>query len=158
MKHVPALAALLVAVWFLWSGHFDSLLVSLGLASCALVVALVVRMGTVDEESVPLSGTPRLLLYLPWLAWETAKANLDVARRVLSPAMPIAPRVIEVPASQRSEAGQVLYANSITLTPGTVSMRVHEGRIEVHALTAEAAEALATGEMDRRVGRVAGDD
>lgn len=156
MKHAPVLAVFLVAVWFLWSGHTDTLLVSLGLCSCALVVALVMRMGTVDDEGVPFASLPRLLIYLPWLGWQIVGSNLHVARRVLSPGMPIAPRMIRVRSGQQSEAGQVLLANSITLTPGTVSVRLHPGEIEVHALTAEAAAELADGEMDRRVTRVAG--
>jgi multicomponent Na+:H+ antiporter subunit E len=78
-------------------------------------------------------------------------ANLDVARRILTPALPIAPTVIKVKASQKSELGQVIYANSITLTPGTVSLMVEEDGIIVHALSLEAAAELAAGDMDRRV-------
>ena len=70
--------------------------------------------------------------------------------------MPIAPRVIKVRASQRTAVGRVLYANSITLTPGTVSINVQGDEITVHALTQKAAGDLQTGEMDRRAKRAEG--
>ena len=93
----------------------------------------------------------RGLLYLPYLALEIVKANLDVARRILDPKLPIDPVLVRVKTSQASELGQVLYANSITLTPGTVSMQVDGGGILVHAIAREMAEDLEGGEMDRRV-------
>ena len=95
-------------------------------------------------------------LYAPWLAWAIVKANMDVTRRILSPSMPISPTLVEVPATQHNQLGQVIFANSITLTPGTVSVDVEDGIITVHALTREAADELATGEMDRRVTRLEG--
>jgi multicomponent Na+:H+ antiporter subunit E len=114
------------------------------------------RMRVVDREGAPIEPSLRALVYLPWLLWQIAKANLDVARRILDPRLPIDPRVIRVRASQRRDLARVIYANSITLTPGTVSIDVAGDRITVHALTREAAEGLATGEMDRRVSRVEG--
>jgi multicomponent Na+:H+ antiporter subunit E len=98
----------------------------------------------------------RALLYIPWLILEVVKSNIDVARRILDPRLPISPRVIEVQASQRRDIGRVIYANSITLTPGTVSIDTDGDRITVHALTEEAAAGLLTGEMDRRVTRFEG--
>ena len=158
MKRSLSLLAVLFLVWLLWSGHFTSLLlISLGVASCLLAVLVAARMGLIDEEGAPLQLTTwRTALYVPWLALEIVKANLDVARRILTPSLPIAPRIIRVPASQRSEIGRVVYANSITLTPGTVSMHVEEGSITVHALTAEAAAGVEAGEMDRRVRQLEG--
>jgi multicomponent Na+:H+ antiporter subunit E len=88
---------------------------------------------------------------LPWLLWEIAKANVDVARRVLSRRPAIAPSLLRVRAGQRGDLGRAIYANSITLTPGTVSIEVAGDEITVHALTAEAADGLRTGEMDRKV-------
>jgi multicomponent Na+:H+ antiporter subunit E len=95
-------------------------------------------------------------VYWPWLLWEIVKANLEVARLILAPRMAISPTVIKVKASQPDELGQVIYANSITLTPGTVSIDVRDATIEVHAITREMAEGLQTGEMDRRVTQMEG--
>ncbi len=90
-------------------------------------------------------------MYWRWLAREVVKANLDVARRILSPSLPISPTVFTLKASQRTNLGRVTFANSITLTPGTVSIDLQGDTIEIHALTQEAAKTLQTGEMDRRV-------
>ncbi len=84
------------------------------------------------------------------------RANIDVMRRVLSPELPIDPVVKWLPASQTTDLGRVIYANSITLTPGTVSTNVEDGRIEVHALSREGMTALEEGDMDARVQGVEG--
>ena len=147
---------MLAAVWLLWSGHYDTLLLSLGGLSILLVLVIAMRMRVVDEEGIPISPSLRALTYLPWLLWEIVKANVDVARRILDPRLPIEPHVIHVRASQRGDLARVIYANSITLTPGTVSIDLSADRITVHALTDEAARGLATGEMDRRVSRLEG--
>ena len=92
-----------------------------------------------------------LSLYWLWLLKAIVLANIDVCRRILTRDMPISPRVIKVRCTQKRDLGRVIYANSITLTPGTVSINVDRDIIEVHALTAQSAAALETGEMDRRV-------
>lgn len=155
MKFVGALFLILIGIWLLWSGHYTPLLISLGVFSVLVTIAMARRMRIVDGESVPLGLHPlRTPRYLLWLVIEIAKCNLDVARRILDPKLPISPRLIEVQAGQKDELGRVLYANSITLTPGTVSVETRGKTITVHALTAEAAEGLLTGDMDRRATRV----
>ncbi len=95
--------------------------------------------------------TMRAFLYWPWLIVEIIKANIDVARVILRRKMPINPSLIEVKSTQETELGQVVYANSITLTPGTVTVAIDKDIMTVHALTGGAAEGLQRGEMDRRV-------
>jgi len=158
VKHAIALTLVLLAVWLLNSGHYTVLMISFGVASCLFVVWLSVRMGIVDDEGVPIHLLPRLPMYLPWIAKEVVKANLDVARRILSPGPPdVSPRLFDAPTTQHSDLGRVLYANSITLTPGTVSIRVHGTKITVHAIADEVADDLLAGEMDRRVTRLEGE-
>ena len=156
MRYGIGLAAVLYGVWLLWSGHYTPLLMGLGVVSSLLVVWIAHRMDILDQESVPLDIFPRILIYLPWLFWQIFKANLDVARRIINPRLPVSPRVIKVPASQKRDLGRVIYANSITLTPGTLTIDTTGDTITVHALTPEAAEGLQTGEMDRRVARLEG--
>ncbi len=156
MKSALALFVLLLGIWLLASGHYTPMLVTLGVLSCLLVVWLGVRMGIVDAESMPVHLTLRGLAYVPWLVVEVAKANVDVARRVLAPELPLSPELFEVEASQKTDLGQVFYANSITLTPGTVSIIVGDGKITVHAIAHEVADGLREGRMDRRVARVEG--
>ena len=156
MKYLISLGLVLFGVWLLWSGHYDPLPVVLGLISCAVVVLIVRRMNVVDHEGAPLELSLRPLRYLPWLLWEIVKANVDVARRILHPRLPIHPMLITVKAGQQRDLGRVIYANSITLTPGTVSVDLVGDEITVHALSREAAAGVQSGEMDRRVTKLEG--
>lgn len=151
-----ALFCILMAVWLLDSGHYTPLLIGFGVLSSAAVVVLSYRMGIIDSEGVPIHMLGRALRYFPWLVRAVFKANVDVARRILRRQPDISPRIIETPTSQKTDLGRVLYANSITLTPGTVSIRVHSDRITVHAIADEVAEELLEGEMDRQVTRMEG--
>jgi len=153
---IIALFVLLLGLWLLSSGHYTPMIIGFGVASSAFVVVLAWKMGLVDREGVPVHLLGRALRYIPWIAWEVLKANVDVARRILSPRLPISPKLIEVGTSQRTDLGRVLYANSITLTPGTVSVWVHGHKILVHAIAEEVAESLSEGEMDRQVTRLEG--
>ncbi len=164
MRHIITLYLLLLGAWTLWSGlswpwgdHFKPLLAIMGMISSGLVIYIAWRMEIIDSEGAPLQLTTfRTLAYIPWLAWEIVKANIDVARRILGPRMLIGPNMIVVAASQSSEIGRVVYANSITLTPGTVSVTVDETTITVHALTQQAGEGVESGEMDGRVTHLEG--
>jgi len=138
-------------LWLALSGHFDPLLLSLGLLSAATVSFVSRRMGIIDAEGQPLELMPGLLRYAPWLAKEIVRACIDVAWRIVQPSLPIQPTIIRVPANQRTVTGRVSFANSITLTPGTISLDVLEKQIEVHALTEESAADLESGEMGKRV-------
>lgn len=151
MKRALSLFLLLFAFWLLLSGHYDLWFMGLGFISSASAVFLARRMGIVDAEGLPLDLVPGLLRYAPWLFGTVIQANFDVARRILHPRLPITPRLIHVPAEQRTAPGQASYANSITLTPGTISLEVSDDEIEVHALSVDAAEDLQSGEMGRRV-------
>ena len=155
-KYSIGLAVVLSAVWLLWSGHTSPLLLTFGAVSCAAVLLIALRMKIVDREGAPVELPLRVLRYLPWLIWQIIKANLDVAGRILRPGLPISPRMIKVQTSQKRDIGRVIYANSITLTPGTVSVDTLGKEITVHALSGEAAEEVLTGEMDRRVTRLEG--
>ncbi|MEC7842185.1 MAG: Na+/H+ antiporter subunit E [Candidatus Latescibacterota bacterium] len=158
MGRSVSLAVSMMAIWLLWSGHYTSLIITFGALSCLLVVFIARRMHLADPEGHPTHLLPRLLLYIPWLSWAILRANMDVALRILKPGLPISPRMVKVKASQKTHLGMVAYANSITLTPGTVSVDLREdGEITVHALTLEAAEDLQAGVMDRRVVRLEGE-
>lgn len=141
----------LAIVWLLLSGHFEVLLLSFGAVSLLICALIARRMDVIDHEGVPLHLSLWIPRYWLWLAWEIVKANIDVARLVIDPKLPIAPQLFRTKASQRTDLGQVIYANSITLTPGTVSVDLDPGIIEVHAISAESAAGVEAGEMDRRV-------
>jgi multicomponent Na+:H+ antiporter subunit E len=109
-------------------------------------------MDVVDREGHPLHLAPRAMLtYWPWLIKEIVKSAWDVSRIIMHPRLPISPTLLSVKSTQKSDLGRTIFANSITLTPGTISVRVGRGEILVHALTAQTARGLSEGEMDRRV-------
>ena len=158
MRTTAGLFVLLFGTWLLLSGHYTPMLIGFGVFSCALVLGLSHRMGIVDDEGFPLGLTPRILRYLPWLAVEVVKSNLDLARRVLHPRLPISPEIVELTAGQRTDLGRVTYANSITLTPSTVTIEAEsDGSFLVHAVSAESADDLRGGEMDRQIRRMEGE-
>ena len=154
-----ALFVVLMAVWLLNSGHYTPLLIGFGVLSCLFVVYLSWRMGIVDREGLPVHLIPRALIYGPWLFKEIFTANVDVAKRTLTPYEPdISPRLFDTGVTQKSDLGRVIYANSITLTPGTVSIGVRGSYITVHAIAEEVADGLQEGEMDQRVTWLEGKD
>ena len=144
-------AGLLAVVWVAWSWHFDPLIVGCGVASVILTVFLARRLGVMDEETVPFELAARLLLYIPWLVWEVLKANLQTAHLILHPMMPVRPHLIRLPADQRTALGRVIYANTITITPGTISLDLHDGVILVHCLDDAMASQESSGATARMI-------
>ena len=152
MKYTVSMSAALAAVWLLLSGQYKPLFLTFGALSIILVVYLGNRMAVIDRESHPIHLTPRIIfLYWPWLLWQIVKSNLDVAGRILRPGKSISPTLVTVPVHQHSDVARVTHANSITLTPGTVSLRVESDWIEVHALSREGAEEVKRGAIDAHV-------
>ena len=156
VSHHLSLAAILMAVWLLFSGHFDPLFLTLGAISVLFAVYIGYRMEVVDQEGHPVRITTRALIFFPWLFWEIIKSNIDVAKVILSPSMSIQPQVFTVTAAQKTAVGRVIYANSITLTPGTVTIDVRGNQFDVHALTRASAGGVRGGDMDRLVSRMEG--
>ncbi len=151
-KHAISLGLFLAVIWLLLSGHYTLLLISFGLLSVALVVLLALRMDVVDREGQPLHlNSKALVIYWCWLLKEIFVSNIYVCRLILNPAMPISPTVIALRSSQSSDLARVIFANSITLTPGTVTIDVDGDITEVHAITEDAAKSLLQGSMDGKV-------
>jgi len=143
---------LLFILWVLLSGQFSWLLLSLGLASVLLTVFLASRMNVIDHESYPIHLSAKLPAFLAYIMWEIIKANIDVAKRILNTGgKTISPQLVEIPVPQKSDLGRVMYANSITLTPGTVSVELDNDRVLVHALSKEGVEDLLSGEMAKAI-------
>jgi len=145
-------ASLIFVFWFVLSGHTEALLIALGLASTVLTIYLSRRMNIIDDESYPFQISFSLVRYnLFYLAKKIFLANIDVIKRILSPTNAINPQVTELPATQRSDLSKVIYANSITLTPGTVTLELAGDILKVHALSHEGIEDLKQGNMAKKV-------
>lgn len=153
--------AILLSFWILLSGQFDPWHLSWGVACSALVAYLsgdLLFNGPVGREKLRQGW--RFLRYLPWLLRQIFEANLHVAKLVLHPRMAelIDPRIIRFKTRLSHDLALVTFANSITLTPGTITVHIDEERhFYVHAIDRHVAEAL-PGEMEERVGRVYGED
>jgi len=135
--------------WLLLSGHYNPLLINLGILSCLLCIYVGWKAKFIDNEGVPIHLLLRLPTYMLWLFREILKANIDTAKIIIlnNPN----PQVFKVKSSQKTEAGKVAYANSITLTPGTVTTQLEGDELEVHALSKEMAKDVKSGEMDKMV-------
>ena len=151
MRHTVILSLLLSAFWLLISGHNTALMLSLGALSIALVLYIAHRMDVVDHESQPLHITLQLPGFYAWLIKEIVLANLLVVKHIWLGNKTISPTLKIIKASQKTDIGKVIYANSITLTPGTVTVNLQGDQFMVHALLRESIEDLEAGEMDRRV-------
>ena len=136
-------------IWLLLSGHYDPLLLTLGVLSCITCLYVTWKAKFIDEEGLPLHLLIRLPIYTLWLFKEIIKANIDTAKIIIinNPD----PQNFRVKSSQKTEAGKVTYANSITLTPGTVTTELDGDVLEVHALSSDMADDVKSGVMDKKV-------
>lgn len=151
MFHSISLFFTLYLFWLLLSGLFTPFLLAAGAGSAAAVVWFARRMDVVDHEGHPILLGPRALLYWPWLIKEIVKSAWDVSRIIVSPSLPISPTLVRFKPRQRTDVGLVIHANSITLTPGTITIEAAPGEFLVHGLTRAGAQATVDSEMDRRV-------
>lgn len=144
--------------WLLLSGIFTPFLIAAGAGSALAVVLFARRMNSFGEPAYqPIRPVwAAFLSYVPWLLKEIIVAAWDVTKRILHPGLPISPTLVDFKPSQTTDVGLVIHANSITLTPGTISVEVEPGRLLVHALTSEGAASLSGSEMDRRCAELEG--
>jgi len=151
MKHTISLFLNLVAFWLFNSGHNTALLLFLGLASITLVLIVAHKMDVVDKESQPTYLTRNIFGYYLWLIKEIIQANITVIKHIWLGQENISPTLKKIKISQKTDMGKVIYANSITLIPGTVAIDLVGNEIIVHALLYKDIESLEAGEMDFRV-------
>ncbi len=145
---------ILLAFWLAFSGHFDLLHIGLGILCSALVAGFSHDLMFPDPPSTRTAlKVWRACVYVPWLLWEIVKANLHVLYLVFRPGE-IRPQLVTFRTSLTQELSKVALGNSITLTPGTITMDIENDEFHVHALSDKTAAALLTGDMERRVGHV----
>ncbi len=126
-----------------------------GAGSVLLVLLITIRMNRVDGDRIQIELNPlNFFGYICWLMVEIAKCNIRVTKTILTFSMPIKQKLFEVPYTQRTDLGQVIFANSITLTPGTVTVETEDGQFLVHALSYSHDDLEALADMDRRVSKI----
>ena len=152
------LGIVLAVYWLALSGYLhEPLILAFGVISILLVIGLCIRMKIMDEETVPYLNLPRTLTYFVWLGKEIVKANVQVVKAVLSPDMEVSPTMVKIPSRPKTEMGKTMYGNSITLTPGTVTVEMSEDEILVHALLEEMSDPDGFEEMAARSARAIGE-
>lgn len=145
------LAIALTLYWLTLSGFLDNgLILTLGGISIALVLGMCARMRILDEETVPYLHLLKSLNYFSWLFKEIVKANFQVVKAVLSPDLEVSPTMVKIPSTPKTEIGKTMFGNSITLTPGTVTVEMSEDEILVHALLSEMSDPAGFSEMASR--------
>ncbi len=152
VRETITLAIVLYALWLVLSGHYTPFLLTLGAISTGLAVYVALRMELVDHEGLAVIHlTRRIWTYIPFLIREIVLSNIAVAKIVWSPSLPIRPIIMRVRSRQRSDLGRVIFGNSITITPGTVTLAIVGQTLFVHALDGDAAADLSEGEMNKKV-------
>lgn len=155
MIYLPGLVLALAALWFALSGQTSPFFIGLGVVSVLLTLWLAGRLRIIDRNASPYYRLPQMLVYLSWLIVEVVKANITVIARVLGPRHAIDPAVVRLRTRARTDLGKALFANSITLTPGTVTIDVQGDKVMVHALVREKASVASFEPMDRRAAAAA---
>lgn len=151
MFHSVILFIFLYLFWLLLSGFFTAFLMSAGVGSALAVVWFARRMDLVDSEGHPVHLGPKVVLYWAWLLREIVKSAWDVSKIILNPKLPISPTLVRFKPSQQTDVGLVIHANSITLTPGTITIEASPEEFLVHGITRRGAEGTVQSEMDRRI-------
>lgn len=155
MTYLPGLLVALALFWLGLSGETSPLFLALAVISIVLTLILSARLKVIDRNASPYHRAPQLLLYVGGLMVEIVKSNIAVIARVLGPRHAIDPAMVRVPTQAKTDLGKALFANSITLTPGTVTVDVEGGSLLVHALVRENASVASFAPMDRRAARAA---
>ncbi|MBI2831333.1 MAG: Na+/H+ antiporter subunit E [Chloroflexi bacterium] len=150
----------LVLFWVILSGRFQVKYVTLGVISAGLVtfltrdLVLSVFPHEAERDSRFFLRIGRFLAYLPWLLSRIVIANLQVAYLVLHPRMPIAPALLQFRTGLKRNLARVIVANSITLTPGTITVSLKDGRYIVHALVPPSASDITEATLQNKVGEI----
>ena len=150
MGYYLGLIVALTALWLGLSGLYKTLILSLGVVSIILSVILAYRFDILDAESSPYGKIIQIGGYWVWLVGEIMKANWIVVKACLKSDLDINPSLVKVRTRCESDLARTVFANSITLTPGTVSIQIEQDKVLVHALYEEEAGPDAFAEMDRR--------
>ncbi len=153
-------AIIMFGFWMLLSGELGIIFIISAVVS-SLIVAYIshdLLIGKTDIRS-GFSSLLRLIRYVPWLIWQVILANLDLVYRTLHPSMPIEPLMIKFDSKLKTDTGITILANSITLTPGTVTVKAdRNGEFMVHAVARGPAESLLEGTMQAKVRKIEGSE
>ena len=148
---------LLSVFWLLLSGFIQPLLLSFGAISVIVVLVVLQRMNDVDQKQQPLGTGLPLVRYLPWLFGQIVSSSLHVTKLIWGSAEKVSPSFAKIDIKEVPDNCHALYANSITLTPGTLSVDLVDGVVSVHALQKSSIETIKQGAMQRKIAAIWGE-
>lgn len=156
--HMSKWAILLSLYWLLLSGYIQPLMLSFGAVSVAVVLWVLKRMDTVDRAPKQLYPNVQTLGYFGWLTGQIISSSIHVTKLVWGSPKEVSPTLAKIDINKIPESSQVLYANSITLTPGTLSVDLEKDVVTVHALQKSSITELEQGEMELKIAHTRGLD
>ncbi len=156
--HIGKWGLMLAVFWMLLSGYFKPLMLGFGVISVIIVLIFLKRMDKVDNDPKFISSGHRMLRYAIWLVWQIVLSSLHVTRLVWGSADKLSPSLAKVSVRNTQETERVIYANSITLTPGTLSVDLEDDEITVHALQEASIEELKAGDMESKITSIWGEN
>ncbi|MGS2724839.1 Na+/H+ antiporter subunit E [Porticoccus sp. GXU_MW_L64] len=156
--HIGKWAVLLFVFWCFLSGYIEPLLLSFGAVSVAIVLFVLHRMDAVDQEPEAVGNGLQIMRYTAWLLGQIMQSSTHVTKLVWGSSSQVSPCLAKISAQDVPPENRVLYANSITLTPGTLSVDLEDGEITVHALQKASIEQLEQGDMERKITDIWGDN
>lgn len=156
MPLIISSSTVLFIFWVVLSGHYTPFLLAVGVICCVLIVFLIIKMNILDDEAHPIKFTLSAIKYWPWLFGQIIQSAVNVAKIIINPNLPISPTMIKIKPLQETDIGIVTFANSITLTPGTISVEIDKDNILVHAITRDNAFDLEQGIMNEKCKRFEG--
>lgn len=156
--HIGKWAVLLSVFWLLLSGYIQPLLLSFGFVSVVLVLVVLKRMDNVDRDPKQIRSGHRMLRYSIWLLGQIFSSSAHVTKLVWGSSSKLSPALAKIPVDKVPPGNRVLYANSITLTPGTLSVDLQDDTVTVHALQKSSIEELEQGDMERKITGIWGEN
>jgi multicomponent Na+:H+ antiporter subunit E len=154
--HMTKWTILLSTFWLLLSGYIQPLLLGFGAVSVIVVLFVLKRMDDVDQEKQELGTGLRLIRYLPWLTWQIITSSLQVTKLIWGSTDKLSPSLATIKVDNVPPKRRALYANSITLTPGTLSVDLVGDEITVHALQKSSIEELEQKVMENKITQIWG--
>jgi multicomponent Na+:H+ antiporter subunit E len=141
--------------WVLLSASFEWIHLTLGLI-CSFAVAWV---NSGHSPFIPKFRVwSRILFYIPWLFYKIIQSSLHLTKLILHPALPIDPQLISVDSKLNHHAAVVLFGNSVTLTPGTITAEVDRNKLIVHAIDKVSGEDLESNQMESKIADIFKDE
>ena len=144
--------------WLLLSGYLKPLLLGFGVASVALVILVLKRMEKVDNEPQEFGTWLQTIRYIPWLLGQILSSSLRVTKLVWGSPTEVSPSLGTINVEALPEARRTLYANSITLTPGTLSVDLEGDEVTVHALEQSSIDELKEGYIATKITGIWGEN